>query len=380
MRSSVPDEIQVALLLAGGTEQRARLHRHVRETLARCDFARLERELAGRRLLPLVGSRVLEAGGDLAPDSFRAAVEESLSVARARGLAFDHSTRRVTAMLAEAGIPALPLKGTTLADDVHGDVGLRATSDVDLLVPRARLFEAADALVGLGGFSQPHDVLRPNGLPDLHLVLTHPQLLQVELHWRIHWYEDEFSADMLARAAPDADGLLRAAPADLAAALLLFHARDGFHGLRPVIDLAAWWERHGHELPPRFLEGHMRDYPALRPALTASAHVVEAIGGVPATEWLGDAGAGGRRVAIATRLADWTQQGDIDQLRANISLVGGLLGPPSSSREFVRRELLTYGVGFSGKSGHAVRMVARYVLALWGVRGNRSWAPVPAHD
>lgn len=379
MRSRVPDELQVALLLAGGRDRRARLRPHVREVLARADFDRLERELAGRRLLPLIGSRAIEAGGDLVPDSFRTAVERSLSLARARGLAFDWATRRVTESLTAAGIPALPLKGATLAADLHEDIGLRSTSDIDLLVPRDELFRAARLLVDQG-FSPPTDRLRENGLPDLHLVLTHPQLLQVELHWRIHWYEGDFSADMLDRAAPGPDGLLRPTPEDLAASLLLFYARDGFHGLRPAADLAAWWERHGHELPPAFLEAYAHRYPELQPALSAAAHVLEEVTGVPATGWLGNGAVGGRRVEVATRLADWTQHGDRDQLRANISLVGGLLGPPDSTRDFVQRELLSEGNGPLGRPAHFVKMCGRFLLALWRVRGNRSWSPVPSHD
>jgi hypothetical protein len=360
-------------------DRRERALPRVRELLARVDHDRLAQELAARRMLPLIGSRAIEAGADLVPDSFRAAVERALSAARGRGLAYDWATRRVVAMLGEAGIRTLPLKGSTLAADLHGDVGLRATSDVDLLVPRDDLFRASRLLVGRG-FSPPSDVLRENGLPDLHLGLRHPKLLAVELHWRVHWDDAGFSADMLERAAAGGDGLLRPAADDLAASLLLFHARDGFHGLRLVADLATWWDRHGCERPPAFLEGHCRRYPDLRPALSAAARVAEEVAGVPATGWLGDGLAGGRRVEIATRLADWTQQGDRDQLRANISLVGGLLGAPHSGGYFVRRELLPHRGGAFGRPAHFAKMCARYVLALWRVRGNRHWSPVPTPD
>ena len=351
----------------------------VRELLARVDFGRLERELDDRRLLPLIGSRAIEVGDELVPHGFRVAVGRSLAAGRAHGISIEWATRRVCASLEAAGIRALPLKGPTLAAEVHGDVGLRATSDVDLLVPPAQLDAAAELLVG-EGFTPPRDVRRSNGLPDLHLVLTHPRLEQVELHWRIHWYETDFSAVMLARAAPGPDGLLRPTPEDLAASLLLFHQRDGFHGLRPAADLAAWWDRHRGELPPAFLEGHARRHPELRPALTAATRVVERVGGVPATAWIGECAAGGRRVDLAVRLADWAQQGDRDQLMANISLVGGLLGPPHSGRAFAQRELLSYGEGPRGRAAHAAKRCMRYVLALWHVRGRRSWAPLPTPD
>jgi hypothetical protein len=242
-------------------------------------------------------------------------------------------------------------------------------------VSRVRLDDAA-ALLGADLAASPGDPVRRNGLPDLHLSLRPQGGPTVELHWRIHWYEEAFSEDMLARAEPGPDGLLRARPDDLAVSLLLYYARDGFFGVRHAADLAAWWDRHGHELPARFLEGHARRYPELAPALSAAAAVAERVAGVPARGWLGDAAITERRsLRIAERLADWAQAGDPDQLAANVSLVDGLLGPPGSARAFVAREL-------SPPEGstleHATKVLARYAIALWRVRGGRDWAPTPA--
>jgi hypothetical protein len=379
LRSRVPDELELIPLLAGGASQRAAAAGRVRALLARADFGYLERALAERRLLPLIGSRAIEAGGDLVPDAFRGAVEQALAAGRARALAFEWAVRQIAGWLAEAGIRVLPLKGPLLADEAHGDPGVRATSDVDLLVATEDL-DAAGAVLVEHGYSPPTDRRRANGLPDLHLTLLHPKLPQAEVHWRIHWDERGLSPWLLARAAPGADGLLRARPDDLVASLLLFHARDGFQGIRPVADLAAWWERHGHELPPAFLEQHVRRHPELAMAFSAAARAVEDVVALPATSWLGDAAVGGRRVAMATRLADWAQYGDRQQLRANMSLVSGLLGPPRSARPFVRRELLSYGSGAAARAAHVAKMCGRYVLGLWGIRRGRSWMPAPMGD
>jgi hypothetical protein len=372
----VPDELEVVLLLAGTRERRSLLGARIRELLARADFDRLAGELDARRLLPLIGSRAIVAGDELVPQSFRAAVSRALMAERARGLANEGATRRVSAWLAEAGLRSLPLKGPMLAAEVHEDIGMRSTSDVDLLVAEADLDRAAQVLVDRG-FAPPRDVRRANGLPDLHLYLEHAELPPVELHWRIHWYERAFSADVLERAAPGPDGLLRPAPDDLAASLLLFYARDGFHGVRQAADLAGWWERRAGEMAEAFLESHARRYPELAPALTASARVVAQFTGTPATEWLGNGASSGRRVGLATRLADWTQVGDRDQLRANVSLVNGLLGPRSYGRAFAHRELLSYGDTTLDHAAHVAKRFARYTLALWRVRGSRRWAPLP---
>ena len=360
-------------LLAGCAQRRAALRGGARAALAAADHEALARELARRRLLPLVGSRALEAAGELLPPAFHSHVHAAVAAARARGIAVEAELRHTAALLGAHGIHVLALKGPLLAAEAHGDFGLRETDDVDLLVPHARLHEAA-GLLAAEGYTRAADPIRANGLPDLHLALHHPQRPNIELHWRVHWYEEAFSADMLARAEPGPDGLLRARPDDLAAALLLFYARDGLYGMRHAADIAAWWDRHGHALPERFLEGHARGYPALAPALTAAAVAAERLTGTPATDWLGGAAAEGRRVDLATRLADWTQTGDRDQIAANISLADGLLGPPGSAGAFARRQLRPRA---GALLPHAAKTLTRYAIALWRVRGGRWWAPLP---
>jgi hypothetical protein len=368
--------LELVYLLAGTDARRRRLAARAREVLAGADFDLLARELAARRLLPLIGTRALEAAGDLAPEAFRAAVAQARAAARANALAVERATAHVVGSLAGEGIAALPLKGPLLAAEAHGDVGLRETADADVLVEPGALDRAVRVLVA-GGFHEPEEVRGGDGLPELHFSLKHPSMPRVELHWRVHWYERSFSRDMLSRATPGPDGTLRAAPADLAASLLLFYARDGFHGVRLAADLAAWWDRHRDELPSAFLEDHPRRYPELGAVLTAAALAAERLTGTPATAWLGGELRPGRRVAVATRLADWTQHGDRDQLRANITLVDGLLGPRGTGRAFVRRELLPPGVGPVRRAVHAAKVCARFCLALWRVRGARSWASQP---
>ena len=327
--SRSPARLQILFLLAGCEQRRARLSELTRDFLEHADYDLLARDLAERRLLPLIGSRAIESAPDLVPDRFRETVAAARAAARARGLAVEAITTRLAASLGGAGIRTLVLKGPLLATAAHGDVGLRETADIDLLVPASSL-DAAVGVLREHGYSEPSDVRRPNGLPDLHLELRHSTLPQVDLHWRAYWYESAFSERLLAEAEAGDDGLLRAQPADLMASLLLFYARDGFHGVRMAADIAGWWDRHGQALPPRFLEAHASRSPELVPALTAAATAAEKLTGVPATSWLDTPAEHSRRVATAVRLADWAQSGDRDQMSANISLVGALLRPPGS--------------------------------------------------
>jgi hypothetical protein len=367
---------EAMLLLAAGRERRARTRARLAELLGRADFAALAAELRRRRLLPLLGTRALETAGDAAPAAFRDAVARAVATTRARGLAVEAATRRAVAALEAAGLRALPLKGPLLAQDAHGDLGLRDTEDVDVLVRREDLHAGVRALSGAGYRLRPGP-RRPGGLPDLHLDLVHATLAPVELHWRVHWYETAFSARLLERAEPGPGGLLRPRPDDLAVALLLFHARDGLQGLRYPCDLAGWWDRRWDDDAPLRLEGHVRDHPELAAPLTAAATAVERVTGTPATRWLGDARARGRRVALATRLADWAQREDRDQLTANVALVDCLLGPGAALRDCARRELRLPGAPAAAAVAHPLKVSARWAWALWRVRGGRVWTEVP---
>jgi hypothetical protein len=355
-------------LLAGTRARRDALADATRDMLAHADLGAVAAALADRRLLPLIGTRAIDVAPDLCPPRFRAGVLAAWAAAGRRGEAIRAETRRLCDLLAARDIRALPLKGPLLAADIHGDVGLRDTEDVDLLVPRERLHDAA-ALLREDGYRWGTDPLRTGGLPDLHLRMTHPDRPAVELHWRVHWYEEDYSAEVLDRAAPGDDGMLRAAPEDLGTCLLLFYARDGFHGARAAADVAAWSDRHA--AATGFLEPVVRRHAALGPALTAAALAAEYVTGAPATAWLGSASVRTRRTLLAARLADWRQTGDLDQMAANISLVDGLLAPEGRGRAAAERQLSPDG---GVAPAHVSKMLARYAAALWRLRRGRRWA------
>jgi hypothetical protein len=259
-------------------------------------------------------------------------------------------------------------------------VGYRASNDVDLLVARDHLPQATQSLLGLGYSVDPATPLRSHGLPDLHTELrnTRRHLPRIDLHWRIHWYEKDYSADLLARSRKGTSTLLEPEPSDDLAALMLFYARDGFYGLRKAVDIAAWCDRHSTADQP--LARHWREYPLLRPTFAAAALAAEHAVGVTAEALLPRAAPIPNRSRLAARLASWNQVGDIDQLAANIALVDALLSPPRELRHFARRELFVsraeiesmYDLPPSARrrvtalrAVHAPKVLARHAAGLW---------------
>jgi hypothetical protein len=368
---------ELALLVAGTEARRRHARARIASLATAADPQGLVTYLGERRLLGLIGTR-LEA---LVPDvaaPVREAAAAARKGARLQAMAIDEMTVRLVRHFEDAGIPALPLKGPRLARALYDDAGLRASSDVDLLVPAAGLKRAV-ALTCAEGYKPRNGRRRRDGLPeDLHVELDQPRLPLVELHWRMHWYESGFSAAALERSEPEADGIRRARPADELAMLLLFYARDGFYGLRNAADIAAWSDRHGlADTAGGVLDEHAARYPEMAPALRSAALSAERHAGVPAAALVSDAEALGHRGRLAVALGDWAAEGDRDQLAANIDLVDGLLSPRGGTWDFVRRHVLAGGPEGSRRSVHAAKMLGRFTLALRRVRRGRPWRPLP---
>lgn len=358
------------LHVAGTRARRAQTAGRVRALCEQMPWDALLADLAHQGLVPLLGGRILELAGPRAPAEFARAVRDQTDASRKTGALLELATLRIATALEAVGVPNVPLKGPLLARALHGDPGMRHSRDVDVLVDRGNLERAAAALLPLG-WRPEHDSAAD---PVLHVRLVHNETLpDIELHWRMHWYETEFGAAALTRAEHGPEGVRRLRAEDDLAALMLYQARDGFAGLRHPTDVAAWWDAHEPVPRPR-LEPVVRAHPSLTRALVTSATVLERLVGVPAAAlvetpprlpW-------GPRTAVA--LANPLMRGSPAQITAEVSLVDGLLAPGGQRVAFVRRrampnkrQLPASAVGrpiAAARLEHSLRLLRRYALAL----------------
>ena len=357
--SSTQAERQVILLSAGTAARRRALAARAARLMVEIDWQRLVETLRRRKLLTILGPRVLELAGGSAGGGLAEAVEQALEAGRRRGAMLQLISLRAIALLADAGIRCAPLKGPLLGEAIYGDPGRRLSGDIDLLVAPEQL-QAAVEVVRKLGYGAPTDHIQECGLPLLHFVLTHErgELPPVELHWRVHWYERAFAGERLlppSQVAVD----WRPAPADELAALLLFYARDGFVGLRLASDLGAWWDVYGAELPAGGLEELLRAYPALARVLPTAARVAERVVGLPAERVVAGAHKLGLRERVAVRLANPNPRSSQSQLYADMGLVDGLLAPRGGFGAFVRRQLLPAPEVLDQQAEHGSKQRAR---------------------
>ena len=160
---------------------------------------------------------------------------------------------RVLGELREDGIPVIVLKGAHLAALVYPRMALRVMGDIDLLVKRADLKQAASRLRQLGYAFETEvniEAFLTGFPPPAHLPpLFKPPHPRIELHWRIDPAQPlQEELDLWQRARParlaGADTLVLA-PEDLVLHLCL---HGGSHhllelGLRPLCDLRVTLEQ-----------------------------------------------------------------------------------------------------------------------------------------
>jgi Uncharacterised nucleotidyltransferase len=365
---------QELILLAAATRERRQARRvRIESLIETTDWSALSDQLVHGRLLPTLGPRIAELAGAEAPADFGEAAGAAVEACRRQDALLLLIGEQAIEALRARGIAAAALKGPSLGEELHGEAGRRLSSDIDLLVPAARLREAVEIAAELG-YEQPTDPVEENGLPLLHFAMPHGELPAVELHWRIHWYEGRFAEGRLLPPA-GAGGDWRPEPVDRLVALLLYYARDGFTGMRQATDLAAWWDRCGDDLEEGALEARLDAYPQLRPAVSAAARVGDRTVGLPSARLLNGRNLGSRgRVAVA--LADPRPYATMQQLYAEIALIDGLLTPRGGFGAYLRRQVAPpteviedhtakgLGAHMTSRAGYALRILSRYALAI----------------
>jgi hypothetical protein len=327
------------------------------------DWSRLTTALRMRKLLALLGPRIVEMAGGAADENFVTAVEQAVENGRLRGAFLQLIALRVMDSLTDAGIRCSPLKGPMLGEAIHGDPGRRLSNDIDVLVAPDQLHTAVEVVRGLG-YGAPSDYVDSNGLPRLHFAVAHEQgtLPPVELHWRVHWYEARFACERLLPPALDTPREWRPDPADELVSLLLFYARDGFIDLRLAADLGAWWDLRGSELPIGAVDELLDAYLPLSRAIHVGVKVAENVIGLPGAMVLEQATRLDLRSRTAVRLANPNPRSSQAQLYADRGLIDGLLVPPGGFIAFVRRQVLPPSEVLNEHARNAPRQRARSPL------------------
>ncbi len=199
-------------------------------------------------------SRALPRDG--VPDAGRAEITDAMRVAALAALSGTRQLLELLQILRGAGVRAVAYKGPALALEVHGDLGARRFTDLDILVceddrERARAALAAAGYASPSGYtaSEERFFSRWEGVAQLSC----DGKLPVELHWRCQaprYGGPQDPADVVARAVPCALGggtVMVPSPEDLGVLLALHGVKHAWDSLLWVVDFAAAVSRPGFD-------------------------------------------------------------------------------------------------------------------------------------
>ena len=191
MRTSLSVELRLALACAIWPQSQQRLAAIRKAAQANIDWHRFLKLVSRHRIWSLVNDGLTRAGITLPPDIAQSLAAQAALVAR-QSLAMAAETIRLQKAFEEAGIAALFVKGATLAMLAYGNIGIRHSKDIDLLVDKDNAEKAHSLmeLLGYERFSPPRamtaDRMRLWYEYSKESEFIHPNSnLRVELHWRL---------------------------------------------------------------------------------------------------------------------------------------------------------------------------------------------------
>jgi hypothetical protein len=130
------------------------------------------------------------------PDQVKQELQRRSDLCRWQAMLHLQLLAEVLQLLNHSRIPVMPLKGPLLSFAVYGDVGLRQSKDLDILVPRGELRRAQECLESVGWrLGAEYFPLSPRQWEatfrhEQHVGYVHPrQGCQLELHWRCSWLQ-----------------------------------------------------------------------------------------------------------------------------------------------------------------------------------------------
>lgn len=188
----------IPVLLACLHQKPDRISASELEKLGPSDWQALLRLATDQRVRPLLHHRLCERGLTAAvPANIREDLRSSYRRNTLRLLHMSAEFRPIAIALQAEGIPVVVLKGLYLASSVYESIGLREMNDIDLMVRRQNVAQAAEILTDLG--YRPHrPYVLESDLAWSHHLTCHikPGGPAVELHWHITRPGQSYSIDL----------------------------------------------------------------------------------------------------------------------------------------------------------------------------------------
>lgn len=140
------------------------------------------------RVYPLVYTKLITKEEQVVPPFVINALYQEFKKNTFQMLSLSGEMEQVSKLFTENNIRLLYLKGPVMAAELYGDISLRTSKDLDLLIPITDLEKAEELLIKVG-YKKEGDptVLNDWKWREHHISYFHPQKrIQLEIHWRLH--------------------------------------------------------------------------------------------------------------------------------------------------------------------------------------------------
>ncbi|ASN05979.1 nucleotidyltransferase domain-containing protein [Virgibacillus necropolis] len=184
----IPKEVNLILaLLKEGNEQYIKEHQV--ELCNKIDWNAFINQAKHHRVYPLLHNKIKLLEEQLVPTYVRQFLQQQYMQNTFQMLHLSGEMERVSKWFAESQISLLFLKGPVLAHELYGDVSLRTSSDLDMLIPVEKIDQAEQLLVSHGYKKDDYiqTVLNDWKWRHHHVTYIHPvKNIKLEIHWRLN--------------------------------------------------------------------------------------------------------------------------------------------------------------------------------------------------
>lgn len=196
------------------------------------------------RCQPIIYLKLKDMPQTIVPLEIIQALQQTYTKNTFKMLQLSGEMEQISKLFAENEIKTLFLKGPALAHHLYGDISLRTSKDLDVLV-REKDLAKVDALLLTSGYVKDGaaPILNERKWRSHHVEYVHPQKkIQIEIHWRLHNPPvKEPSFDELwqrkRRSALTSSPVFFLGEEDLFLHLVVHGARHGWFRLRWLVDM-----------------------------------------------------------------------------------------------------------------------------------------------
>ncbi|MBP1990381.1 nucleotidyltransferase domain-containing protein [Paenibacillus eucommiae] len=182
-----PRELSLLLsfIQAGNVES---MYSGMKDELGEIDWDHFLQLAWHHRVFPVLYAKLQQMDQTWIPPYVIQALQKKYQKNTFQMLHFSAEMEQLCKLFSESNIRTLVLKGPVLAADLYGDISLRTSGDLDILIPIHDLHQAEKLLDGLGYIKDDYIQTVLNDWKWRHHHITffhHQKKLKIEIHWRL---------------------------------------------------------------------------------------------------------------------------------------------------------------------------------------------------